>query len=132
VILPARESERGLARLEALVRCWIDYSRRRVFRGGCFFRTVEVEFDMRPGPVRDAVAEAQADWEGYLAHQVEIAVAAGDLSAGTDPRQVAFGLNALLSAANDRSLLTGDESSYAYAEAAVGTLLRAHGAGSGR
>ncbi|WP_225997734.1 TetR family transcriptional regulator C-terminal domain-containing protein [Myceligenerans pegani] len=128
VIVPARGAERGLARVWELVRRWIDYSRRRVFRGGCFFRTVEIEFDMRPGPVRDAVAEAQADWEGYLAHQVEIAVDAGDLSAGTDPRQVAFEVNALLSAANDRSLLTGDESSYTYAATAVRTLLTAHGA----
>ncbi|MBL0885663.1 TetR/AcrR family transcriptional regulator [Myceligenerans indicum] len=128
VVVPARPAGRGLARVWALVGRWIDYSRRRVFRGGCFFRTVEIEFDMRPGPVRDAVAEAQADWEGYLAHQVEIAVGAGELSAGTDPEQVAFEVNALLSAANDRSLLFDDERAYGYAVAAVRTLLESRGA----
>lgn len=128
VILAAGDAERGLARVWELVRRWIDYSRRRVFRGGCFFRTVEVEFDMRPGPVRDAVVEAQVDWEGYLAHQVEIAVGAAQLAADTDPRQVAFELNALLSAANDRSLLFDDEQAYLRAEAAVRTLLQARGA----
>ncbi|GAB4085892.1 TetR/AcrR family transcriptional regulator [Myceligenerans cantabricum] len=128
VIVPARDAERGLARVWALVLCWIDYSRRRVFRGGCFFRTVEVEYEMRPGPVRDAVVAAQADWEGYLAHQVELAAGAGELASGTDPRQVAFEVNALLSAANDRSLLTEDESSYTYAETAVRTLLESRGA----
>ncbi|RPF21033.1 TetR/AcrR family transcriptional regulator [Myceligenerans xiligouense] len=128
VIVPARGAERGLARVWELVSRWIDYSRRRVFRGGCFFRTVEIEFDMRPGPVRDAVVEAQAEWDGYLAHQVAVAVEAGELSAGTDPQQVAFEVNALLNAANDRSLLLGDDRVYARTRAAVRTLLEARGA----
>ncbi|WP_460701401.1 TetR/AcrR family transcriptional regulator [Myceligenerans halotolerans] len=128
VVVPARTTERGLARVWELVLRWIDYSRRRVFRGGCFFRTVEIEFDMRPGPVRDAVVEAQADWDGYLAHQVRIAVDGGELSADTDPEQVAFEVNALLSAANDRSLLLEDDSVYTRTEAAVRMLLQARGA----
>lgn len=128
VVEPARGVPRGLPRLRALTDRWIDYSRRRVFRGGCFFRTVEVEFDMRPGPVRDAVIEAHQDWEGYLVHQAALAVEAGDLAPRTDPHQVAFELNALLNAANDRSLLFDDDAAYTRTRAAVETLLTAHGA----
>lgn len=128
VILPARSTEPGLARIWALVRSWIDYSRRRVFRGGCFFRTVEIEYDMQPGAVRDAVVEAQSAWDDYLAHQARIAVDAGELTAGTDPRQVAFEVNAFLGAANDRSLLFGGEHVYEQTETAMRTVLRARGA----
>lgn len=128
VIAPARSAERGLARLWALVLAWTEYSRSRVFRGGCFFRTVELEFDMREGAVRDAVVAAQRLWESYVARQVRAAVDAGDLAPGTDPDQVEFEINALLNAANDRSLLYADDVVYRRAEAAVRDLLVAHGA----
>lgn len=128
VIVPARSAERGLARLWALVGAWTEYSRSRVFRGGCFFRTVEVEFDMRTGAVRDAVVAAQRSWESYLVHQARLATDAGDLAPGTEALQVAFEINAFLSAANDRSLLLADAAAYDRALAAVRALLVARGA----
>jgi AcrR family transcriptional regulator len=129
VVVPARAAERGLARLWALVLAWTEYSRARVFRGGCFFRTVEVEFDMREGgAVRDAVVAAQRSWESYVAHQVRTAVDAGELAPGTDPDQVEFEINALLNAANDRSLLLGDDGVYERTREAVRALLVARGA----
>jgi AcrR family transcriptional regulator len=128
VVVPARSAPRGLPRLWALVLAWTEYSRTRVFRGGCFFRTVEVEFDMREGAVRDAVVAAQRSWESYVEHQVRTAVDAGELSPGTEPEQVEFEINALLNAANDRSLLYGDDAVYRRTEAAVRALLVGHGA----
>ncbi len=128
VIAPARQAERGLPRVWALVLAWFEYSRARVFRGGCFFRTVEVEFDMRGGPVRDAVVAAQRTWESYLAHQVQVAADAGELAAGVDAAQVTFEINALLSAANDGSLLFGDDGVYGRAREATRVLLVARGA----
>jgi AcrR family transcriptional regulator len=129
VIIPARSAERGLPRVWALVLAWTEYSRARVFRGGCFFRTVEVEFDMREGgAVRDAVVAAQRSWESYVAHQVRTAVDAGELAPGTDPDQVEFEINALLNAANDRSLLLGDDGVYERTREAVRALLVARGA----
>lgn len=131
VIVPARSAGRGLPRLWALVLAWTEYSRSRVFRGGCFFRTVEVEFDMREGAVREAVVAAQRTWESYVARHVAAAVQAGDLAPGTDSDQVEFEINALLNAANDRSLLFGDDVVYRRAVAAVRDLLAAHGADRG-
>jgi AcrR family transcriptional regulator len=128
VIAPARSADPGLARLWALVRAWAEYSRSRVFRGGCFFRTVEVEFDMREGAVHDAVVEAQRSWESYLVHQAQLAVDAGELAPGTDPHQVAFEVDALLNAANDRSVLLGDDTVYGRALDAARSLLTARGA----
>src|SRR5690606_34088614 len=113
VVVPARGARPGLPRLWALLLAWTAYSRARVFRGGCFFRTVEIEYDMREGAVRDAV------------------VAAGERTPGTDPEQVAFEVVAVLAAANDRSLLLADESVYYRALTTARTLLTAHGADAG-
>ncbi|MFI2365049.1 TetR/AcrR family transcriptional regulator [Promicromonospora sp. NPDC019610] len=128
VVVPARSAARGLDRVWALVRAWTEYSRARVFRGGCFFRTVEIEFDMRDGAVRDAVVAAQRSWEAYLEHQVRLAVAAGELAPETDPAQVVFEVDALLYAANDRSLLFGDDRVYARTIEGVRGVLAARGA----
>lgn len=128
VVVPARDASPGLARLWALVRRWIEYSRGRTFAGGCFFRAVEVEFDGRAGPVRDAVVAARRDWDSYLQHHVGLAVAAGELAAGTDTAQLVFEVTALLGAANDRSLLLGDDAVYARAESALRAVLLTRGA----
>lgn len=128
VVVPAREAAPGLARLWALVRRWSDYSRRRVFAGGCFFRTVEVEFDTQEGAVRDAVVAAHRDWTSYLRRHAELAVGAGELAGGTDVDQLAFEITAMLNAANDGSLLLGDDAVYDRALAAVRGALEARGA----
>ena len=63
VITPARQAERGLPRLEALMENWLQYMQREVFRGGCFFDAVRSEYNSRPpGPVRDAVWADFASW----------------------------------------------------------------------
>jgi len=128
VVEPAREAGAGLERLWSLVRCWADYSRRRVFAGGCFFRTVEVEFDTQDGAVRDAVVAAHRDWTSYLRRHAELAVQAGELAAGTGVDQLAFEITAMLNAANDGSLLLGDDAVYDRALAAVRGALVARGA----
>jgi len=128
VVAPARDAAPGLARLWALVQRWSAYSRRRVFAGGCFFRTVEVEFDTQDGAVREAVVAAHRDWVSYLRRHAELAVDAGELTAGTDVDQLAFEITAMLNAANDGSLLLGDDGVYARALTAVRTALEARGA----
>src|SRR4051812_17647982 len=55
VVVPSRALPRGRARLEALMKDWLDYFGREVFRGGCFFKAVIPEFDSLPdSPVREA------------------------------------------------------------------------------
>lgn len=97
---PVARREPGLPRLLALIDRWLAYHRRRSLPGGCFVTTATVEFDARPGPLRDAVAQARDRMHAALAADVRTAAAAGDLPAGTDPADVAFGLYALASAAS--------------------------------
>ncbi|HKP88574.1 MAG TPA: TetR/AcrR family transcriptional regulator [Thermoleophilaceae bacterium] len=97
---PVAGREPGLPRLLALVDRWVAYHRRRALPGGCFVTTATIEFDARPGPLRDAVTRARRRMHAALEADVRAAVAAGDMSAETDPADVAFALYALASAAS--------------------------------
>ncbi|WP_402464965.1 TetR family transcriptional regulator C-terminal domain-containing protein [Isoptericola aurantiacus] len=128
VVAPARTAAPGLARVWALVARWNAYSRSRTFAGGCFFRAAEAEEGSRPGPVRDAVVAVRREWDAYLGHHVQVAVGQGELAPDTDAPQVVFEVGALLGAANDRSVLLGDDGAYGRALAAVRAVLVARGA----
>ena len=110
IITPARQAERGLPRLDALMDNWLEYMRREVFKGGCFFDAVRGEYNSRPpGPVRDAVWKDFADWQTILLNRVKSAQAEGHLDPTADPEQVAYELDALGGAANVRFQLDRDE-----------------------
>jgi AcrR family transcriptional regulator len=97
---PVAGEEPGLPRLLALCDRWLDYHRREVMPGGCFMTTATVEFDARPGPLRDAVAGTMSRWHELLRREVAAAIDAGELASGVDPADVAFELNALAAAAS--------------------------------
>ena len=129
VVVPARaKSERGLARVCALITHWLAYSEERVFRGGCFFAAASVEVDARAGAVRDAVVDAMTEWEDYLTRSIEYAMAQGDLSRLDDARQLTFELVSFLEAANTRSLLHASSEPYRRAALAVRSRLLSLGA----
>lgn len=100
VWLPVADRQAGLPRLLALLDRWLAYHRRRVLPGGCFVTTATIEFDARPGPLRNAVAGARRQMHAALASDVRAAVEARDLPADGNPEDVAFTLYALASAAS--------------------------------
>ena len=75
------------------------------FAGGCLLMEAAAEFDNRPGPVRDLIAETMGMWIGLLVEQAERALERGELAPGTDPAQLAWELHAFGLALNwDRQL----------------------------
>jgi AcrR family transcriptional regulator len=97
---PVADERPGLPRLLALCDSWLDYHRREVMPGGCFLTTATIEYDARPGRMRDEVAKTMKRWLGVLEREAAIAVEAGDLPANTEAPNVAFELNALAAAAS--------------------------------
>jgi AcrR family transcriptional regulator len=91
-VTPAMEAEPGIARLRALIDAWFDYIGSDTFVGGCLLMEAAAEFDSRPGPVRDLIAETMAMWTGLLVEQASVAVARGEIEA--DPEQLAWELHA--------------------------------------
>jgi AcrR family transcriptional regulator len=97
---PAADHQPGLPRLLALCDSWLSYHRRQVMPGGCFLTTATIEYDARPGPLRDAIARTMDRWLGMLEREVSAAIEAGDLPADTAAADIAFELNALAAAAS--------------------------------
>ncbi|CAN5146528.1 TetR/AcrR family transcriptional regulator [soil metagenome] len=124
VIAPAL-SLKNRARLLALVDNWIEYSRNRVFLGGCFFMAVRAEFASEPGAVREAITAQLDSWDGFLRRSIDHAVAAGELPIDSDSDQLVFELTAMLSAANAASLLHGGSGPYQRARTAISRVLGA-------
>jgi AcrR family transcriptional regulator len=121
----AQDAPAGRARLLAIADAWLSYLDRDVFPGGCFVTAASCEFDDRPGRVRDAVAAMHREWLAVLAREARRAVADGDLPRGTDPDDVAFGMNAVAMGVNQARHLVGDPDAPARGWRAMRTLLHA-------
>jgi AcrR family transcriptional regulator len=126
VVEPARRAEPGLPRLAALMEAKLDYIRRGVFSGGCFFDAARLEYDSRhPGPVRDAILDEFTTWSKLVADRVRAAQREGHLDPDADPEQVAFELDAIGSAANLRFQIQRDGEAFELAKKAIDARLRA-------
>ena len=95
VFFPAVSQARGLPRLRALFERWV----RRVsveVDSGCIYISGAVEFDDRPGPVRDALASMVRAWQLALERAIELSIEAGHLRADTDTLQLLFEVHGLI------------------------------------
>ena len=120
---PAAGERARLPRLLALADSWLSYLERRTYPGGCLLSAASHEFDDRPGPVRDAVADALERWLGALEAEARTAQEAGELPEDLDARQVAFELQALTMGANWAHRLHRDAAAFDRARAGVARLL---------
>jgi AcrR family transcriptional regulator len=117
------DQQPGLPRLLALCDSWLAYHEREVMPGGCFLTTATIEFDARPGPLRDAVARIMDRWLDVLRREAALAVEEGELPAGTDPADIAFQLNALAAAASYGFQLWRDPEVFARARRSMRRVL---------
>jgi AcrR family transcriptional regulator len=125
VFLPAFKARRGLPRLRTLFEYWLDWPARTGFSHGCPMQAAAVEFDDRPGPVRDAVIEHFARLERELGRAVELAIGERHLRADLDVGQFAFDMLGIIYAYyHSAHLLQGDKAG-ARARAAFERLVAA-------
>src|ERR1700729_3455230 len=111
VVRPAHEF-RGLKRLRALCENWLLYGEGKVFPGGCFFSAASLEFDDRPGPVRERIVGLMKKWLGNLEHAARDAQSAGEICPEVDVRQLAFEIQALAMGGNWSSRLFRDQNAF--------------------
>jgi AcrR family transcriptional regulator len=95
VFFPALKLPRGLPRLRELFDNWMRQTSAEI-DSGCIYISGAVEFDDRPGPVRDALVQTVNTWQSAIYRAVELAVQEGHLQAGADPRQIAFEIHGLI------------------------------------
>jgi AcrR family transcriptional regulator len=104
-VKPAEDVPEGIERLAALTDVKLEYLAGSHFEGGCLFISSASEYDARPGPIRDLVAETMASWLDLLTEQARIARDRGELAADVDPRALVWELHAFGLALNwDRHL----------------------------
>ena len=131
-VTPALAAKEGLARLDALMSAWQAYIASDTFPGGCILMEAAAEFDARPGPVRDLVAETMGMWMALLVEEAGHALERGELAPDTDTRQLAWELHAFGLALNwDRQLFGGPDARDR-ATAAVRARLEAAATAKGR
>ncbi|MGL6109132.1 MAG: TetR/AcrR family transcriptional regulator, partial [Rubrivivax sp.] len=104
VFFPAMREPRGVPRLRALFERWI----RRVsveVDSGCIYISGAVEFDDRPGPVRDALVGMVRAWHDAMERAIRIAIEDGQLKADTDAHQMLFEMHGLILALHHEARL---------------------------
>jgi AcrR family transcriptional regulator len=95
VFRPALQAPRGLSRLRAMFANWMNRISAEI-DSGCLYIGGAVEFDDRPGPVRDALADSVGAWLAAIRRAVAQAKAEGHLRADADEQQIAFEIHALI------------------------------------
>lgn len=95
VFFPALSKPRGLPRLRDMYERWL----RRVsieVDSGCIYISGAVEFDDRPGIVRDALVSMVQTWHQAMERAIRLAVEEGHLDRATDPLQMLFEIHGFI------------------------------------
>ena len=95
VFYPALQQARGLPRLRALFSNWMNRTSVEI-DSGCLYISGAVEFDDRPGPVRDALAGSVKTWLAAMYRAVVQAKEAGHLRSDADEHQMVFEIHGLI------------------------------------
>ena len=89
VFFPSMKEPRGIQRLQSMFARWV----KRVsveIASGCIYISGAVEYDDRPGPIRDSLVAMVRAWQGALLRCVQQAIEIGDLKADTDAEQLVY------------------------------------------
>jgi AcrR family transcriptional regulator len=95
VFYPSLKMPRGLPRLQELYTRWI----KRVsveIASGCIYISGAVEYDDRPGAIREELVHMVSALQNALRRCVQICVDEGHLPADTDPQQMVFEMYGLV------------------------------------
>lgn len=95
VFTPAMREPRGLPRLNAIMRLWMQRARDVETRSGCLYCAGAFEYDDREGPLRDLLLSHVQRWRGALKRTAIQAIEAGHLRPDTDVDQLVFELDGL-------------------------------------
>jgi AcrR family transcriptional regulator len=92
---PSVKEPRGLPRLIAMYEHWLGRVSVEI-ASGCIYISGAVEYDDRPGPIREALVSMVRVWQGALIRCVQQAIDGGDLKAETDAQQLVYEMYGLI------------------------------------
>lgn len=95
VFYTALSAPRGVARLRALFSNWMRRSSVEL-DSGCIYISGAIEYDDRPGPVRDALVESVMTWHSAMRRAISQAKELGELVQALDEDQMLFEIHGLI------------------------------------
>lgn len=125
IFRPALLAARGLPRLRAMVAAWMNRVSREV-NSGCIYISGAVEFDDRPGPVRDALVAMVSAWKDALRRAIVLSVAEGHLRSDADADDLLFQLQGCILAVHHDARFLRQADAVERARRTVERLLRRH------
>lgn len=122
ILLPSLKEPRGLPRLEAMYARWLDRGTAEI-ESGCVFVSGAVEYDDRPGPIRELLVGMIRSWQRELVRAIKQAVDVGHLRPETDPHQLVFAMYGLILALHHDARLMHSKDSVARCRAGFAELI---------
>ncbi|MFD2365515.1 TetR/AcrR family transcriptional regulator [Pseudoduganella sp. GCM10020061] len=95
VFFPSIRETRGMPRLKSMFARWIKQVSVEI-ASGCIYISGAVEYDDRPGPIREQLVSMVQAWQNALLRAVQQAIDTGDLKADTDAQQMVFEMYGLI------------------------------------
>ena len=126
VFYPAMSQPKGMPRLKTLFQNWMNRTSVEI-DSGCLFISGAVEFDDRPGPVRDALAGSVKTWLAAMDRAVVQAKQAGHLGHDVDEHQMAFEIHGLILALHYEARFLKTPGSVAKAHTGFANILARYG-----
>ncbi len=126
VFFPVLRQPRGLPRLRAMFHNWMNRTSIEI-DSGCIYISGAVEFDDRPGPVRDALADSVRTWLAAMFRAVVQAREAGHLYPQADAHQMAFEIHGLILALHYEARFLKTPGSIERAETGFANILARYG-----
>jgi AcrR family transcriptional regulator len=127
VFYPAMGETRGLPRLRAMFANWMKRTSVEL-DSGCIYISGAVEFDDRPGPVRDELAWSVQTWHEAMKRAINLAKQQGHLQADVDEEQMLFEIHGLILALHYEARFLKNPGSIARANAGFENILQRYGA----
>ena len=95
VFYPSLREPRGLPRLESLFARWVGRVSVEI-ASGCIYISGAVEYDDRPGAIREHLVDMVRTWQVALHRAASQAIEEGHLRSDTDPQQLVFEMYGLV------------------------------------
>ncbi len=95
VFFPSMREPRGLPRLQALFTRWVERVGREI-ASGCIYISGAVEYDDRPGPIRDQLVDMVGTWQQSLLRATTQAIDETHLKPDTEAAQLVFEMYGLV------------------------------------
>jgi AcrR family transcriptional regulator len=95
VFFPSVREPRGLPRLQSMFDRWLARVSVEI-ASGCIYISGAVEYDDRPGPIREELVKMVQAWQGALQRSAHQAIEVGDLRPDTDAEQLVYEMYGLI------------------------------------